>query len=160
VYAVGKAAYGCSSRTGRVTRLGSTGFCVGSQRIAPVTVIGELTAYGLETCGVDTGSSQIVVRRLSDARVLLTDPATTNPLGPESYSSVSSLVMRPDGAVAWIGVGNSIIHHSHDVEVHKATPASQSMLDSGASIEPSSLRLNGARLTWRHGSATRTASLR
>jgi len=160
VYAVGKSVYGCSGRTGKVTRLGASGPCVGSQHVGPAAVAGELAGYGLQSCGVDTGSSLVVVRRLSDGRVLVSQAATTQMLGPESYSSVGSLVLRSDGSVAWIGLGSSIIRHTRDVEVHRAAQHGQALLDSGTTIDPTSLRLHGSRMTWRHGKTTRSATLR
>ena len=159
VYATGPTIYGCSARTGRVTRLGTSGPCNAAQHVGPFAIAGQLAAYGLETCGVDTGSSQVVVRRLSDGKVLLSEPAITGSLGPESFSSVTSVVVTTGGAVGWIGSGSSIVRHSEVIEVHSADQHAQRLLDSGASIDGSSLRLHGSRLSWRHGGTTRSAKL-
>jgi hypothetical protein len=124
-----------------------------------VVVAGDLAAFGREECGVDTGSTEIVVRRLTDGRRLRIAAATTSP-GVESFQSVGSLVLQRDGAVAWIGDGSSIIRHAHKVEVYKAERNGPlKLLDSGLAVAPGSLRLHGSRLSWKHGGSTRTSSL-
>jgi hypothetical protein len=46
------------------------------------------------------------------------------------------------------------------IEVHAAAGGHDSVLDSGAGIDPRSLKLHGSTLTWRHDGATRRATLR
>ncbi len=160
VYARGNAVYGCSMRGTRVFRLGQRVTCLGAARIDPVVVAGELAAYGSERCGVDTGSTLVIVRRLTDGKQLRAAPATSPP-GVESFQFVRSLVLRGDGAVAWIGTGSSIVSHgSQKIEVHKAgRHGPVVLLDSGAGVRPSSLTLHGSRLTWRDGAGLRHATL-
>jgi hypothetical protein len=124
-----------------------------------VALAGTTVAYGLETCGVDTGSSEVIVRRLTDGRTLKTVAATTGPQAPESYQLVGSVVVKRDGALAWIGVDDSFIRHSQEVEVHRVDRRGEAELDSGAAIEHGSLRLHGSTLTWRDGAATKSATL-
>jgi hypothetical protein len=159
VFSLGHVVYGCFEKTGKRYEFGQTATCIGTPHAGPVTVAAELAAYGSERCGIDTGFAQVIVRRMSDGRQLRADSATTNPLGPESYSSVDSLVLRGDAAVAWIGVGTSLVGHTADIEVHRAGKHGQELLDSGAAIDRHSLRLHGSKLTWKHGSATRSAQL-
>jgi hypothetical protein len=159
VYSVGATVYGCSNPAGKSYRLGQTKNCIRTSLVGPVKVAGKLAAYGLESCGVDTGSTQVVVRRLSDGEQLLSDPAITSALLPESYQSVASLVLRGDGAVAWIAAAQSIVRHSKGVEVHKAAKATRGLLDYGPAIDPRSLTLRGSTLTWKHGQLTRSARL-
>jgi hypothetical protein len=151
--------FGCSLKGHKVFTLGQTTSCIRSRRVAPVTVAGELAAYGLEQCGVDAGLSNVVVRRLTDGVQLRSLPATTRPLGPESYQSVASLVLKSDGAVAWIGAASSIIRRGSYAEVHRADRRGQALLDSGAAIDPRSLRLHGSTFSWRHADFTRGSSL-
>ncbi len=160
IYALRQAVFGCSAHTGRRFRLGNATLCIGTQRVGPFAVTGELTAYGSERCGIDTGSTEVIVRRLSDGRQLTADRATSLPLGAESYQSVDSIALGADGDVAWIAVGNSIVMHRTDVEVHKQDRNGERLLDRGAGIHPASLRLSGSKLTWKHGSATRSAAFR
>jgi hypothetical protein len=153
-------AYGCALRTGKQYRLGQLASCVGSDRAGPFALAGELVGYGSERCGIDTGVSQVIVRNLADGRQLRAEPALTGALGPESYVSVDSAVLRADGAVAWIATGGSIVARGRTREVHRADATGRAVVDSGTAVDPSSLRLHGLRLTWKHGHAPRSAELR
>jgi hypothetical protein len=145
----------------RRLRLGSSTNCNLSALVGRVVVVGELVGYARTSCGVDTGSTSVIVRRLTDGRQLSAHAATTNPLGPESFDHVDSIVMTRAGAVAWIAEGNSLVAlHARDVEVHSADAAGSFLLDSGSAIQTGSLALHGSRLSWRHASATRSATLR
>ncbi len=160
VYVIGNKVWGCSMRGTGVFRLGQRATCQGAARIDPVIVAGKFAAYGSERCGVDTGSTVVIVRRLTDGKQFLAAPATSPP-GVESFQSVGSLVLRRDGAAAWIGTGRSIVGHgSGKIEVYKADRhGSVVQLDSGAGIRPGSLRLRGSELSWRDGTAVRHATL-
>jgi hypothetical protein len=161
VYVQGGAVYGCSDRTGRTTRLGQSRSCIATSRAGPAAVAGELAGYGLQTCGVDTGTAEVVVRRLSDGAVLRTQNATAGRRGPESYQSVGAIVVKSDGAVAWVGSAASIISHRAQLEVLAGDARGRTrVLDSGGAITPASLRLRGARLSWTDGGRTRSATLR
>jgi hypothetical protein len=161
VYSLHRAVYGCSQATGRRTKLGQTTSCIMAGLIAPVRVSGGLTAYGVERCGVDTGSASVVVLRLADGERLKADAAITGPVGPESHQSVDSLVLRRDGSIAWIAQSTSIMRQGQQqIEVHRDDRSERRVLDRGARIDPESLGLHGSRLTWKHGGATRSAQLR
>lgn len=157
VYALRQAIYGCDRGTRRTTKLGQTTTCVASARVDHLALAGDVVAYGLDRCGVDTGSASITVRRLSDGKRLHSFAALTG-AGPESYQSVTSLVVKPDGSVAWIATVHSIIVTSEGgaPEVH----ANGKLLEAGE-IELHSLRLHGSTLTWRDGAGKkRSATLR
>ncbi len=118
-------------------------------------------AYGLERCGIDTGYTQVLVRGLDNGAQLSSFASTVKPLPAEAYSMVESLVVKRDGAVAWIASAASIVGHGQpDIEVHSGRGSNAQLLDSGPTIDAGSLRLHGSRLTWRHGGATRSAVLR
>ena len=155
VYALDKAMYGCDRHTHATTKLGVTTNCIATDRVDHVALAGDVVAYGVDRCGVDTGSTTVMVRRLSDGKRLAGYAAVMGPIGPESYESVGSLVVKPGGAVAWIATANSIIGHGTRIEVD----ANGKVLDSGGAIDRSSLRLHGSTLTWRDGPATRSAAL-
>lgn len=160
VFAAHKSIFGCSRPARRVTRLGRAGSCLGGESfVERVALAGETVAYGDHRCGVDTGFTEVVVLRLTDGHRLVSYAATEQPLGPESISSVGSLVLTPGGAAAWIGVGSSIVGHTRDVEVRAGHGHASRLLDSGPQIQPGSLRLNGSHLTWHHGQTTRSATL-
>jgi hypothetical protein len=159
VFEQGTVVSGCSSKTGRTVRLGQTRTCLGQPRVGVVAVAGELTAYATQTCGVDTGAASLVLRRLSDGRQLGSYEAVSPPVGPESYRSVVAVVLRADGAVAWIGSASSIISHRSELQVQAVSGGAHRQLDRGPGIGPHSLRLRGTRLTWTDAGRTRSATL-
>src|ERR1035437_5494170 len=159
VYSLQGSVYGCAG-PGHRYRLGGVGNCISAHRVDPVTVAGVLAAYGLTSCGVDLGTTSVIVRRLSDGRRLVDDGANSLPLGAESYQSVDSLVLRAGGAGAWIAVGSSIVGHTRVVEVHVQDGTGNHLLDSGAAVRTGSLRLRGVKLTWLHGRKLHSATLR
>jgi hypothetical protein len=151
--------YGCSSHGVMTYTLGRSENCNVSVRVAPVTVTGNLAAYGAEQCGIDFGTTSVIVRRLTDGKQLADSPATSPP-GVESFQHVDSLVLKRDGAVAWIGDGSSIVGHGRRVvEVRKLDKQGLSVLDSGAGVHTGSLRLHRSTLRWHDGTQTRTATL-
>lgn len=159
VYQSGGWIYGCARGASQRYRLGNAQSCIRTGLAGPVGLVGVLAGYGLETCGVDTGTSEVVVQRLSDGRKLKTLAAFTGSVGPESHQQVRSIALRADGAVAWIAQASSIVRHSQATEVHRADRRGQATLDSGTAIGATSLRLHESKLTWRHGTVTRSATL-
>jgi len=161
VFAAGTSVYACSERTGRRTYLGQTRSCIRTPRIGVLAAAGDLAAYALQLCGIDTGRAQVIVRRLTDGRQVLSAPAFTGALGPESYTTVDALVLRADGGLAWIASGSSVVRPTRNREVHRRQHAGPSLLDAGVHIAPASLRLRGAsQVSWTDGGTARTATLR
>ena len=162
VYSQGGNVYGCAAGNSLDVKLGEARLCLGvTGRAGPaIALAGTLVAYPLEQCGVDTGSSSIFVRRLTDGRLRYHQSAWTLQIGPESYVTVGSIVVNRAGGVAWIASATSIVSRgAHGVEVAESSGAGVRKLDSGARIVAGSLALHGSRLTWRHGGATRAAKL-
>ena len=159
VYTVGRQVYGCAADGGgRRFVLGNTTLCIHSVVVQAVAVAGRLAAFGAETCGVDTGSTVVRVRRLTDGRTLFAYSATRAP-GPESYTTVSAIVTDQSGDVAWIARSSSIVRHAQSTAVYAAKGAVVRQLDAGAAIVPGSLRLSGTTVYWRSGSRRRSAPL-
>jgi hypothetical protein len=159
VYVQGGSVYGCATGSSHPVRLGGTGACPGSAHIGPVAVAGRKVAYASRTCGVDTSSSVVIVRRLSDGALLSSDSATMGPASPESFQSVGSVVVRSSGAVGWIGSADSILTHRNVIQVFERSGGSVRMLDQGPGIGNGSLKLSGSKLSWAHDGARRSASL-
>lgn len=161
VYSQGGSVYGCAAGGTVDVKLGGAIICLGiAGRAGPaIALAGTLVAYSLERCGVDTGSSSILIRRLTDGRLRYRQSAWTLGIGPESYVTVGSIVVNRAGNVAWIASAASIIRHGHGIEVAENSGAGVRRLDSGTGIVTGSLRLRGSRLTWLHGRATRSAKL-
>jgi hypothetical protein len=152
VYALHKAVYGCAGKTRY--RLGAVPSPLGEDFVSRVVVAGRLAAYASEISGYDFAWATVLVRNLADGKQLFDSPALSNQLTTgEGTQSVGSLVVRPDGNVAWIAKWEFL--SSPIVEVHRR----KGMLDHGRTILPGSLRLHGSLLTWKHGSTTRHASL-
>jgi hypothetical protein len=160
VYSWHGSVYGCVDATGQLRKLGGASVCNHLDgAVAPVRLAADIVAYGLERCGVDTGSSTVVIVNLVTGIRRGDLAASTLPVGPESYSSVTSLVLRRDGAAGWIARDGSLIGRHTTYEVHRFSSGKSVRVDSGSSIAPASLRLSGSVMTWQHGNATRSARL-
>jgi hypothetical protein len=159
VYELGKGVYGCTNRAGKSYRIGTSGFCTRADHVGPIAVSGQVAAYGVQRCGVDTGTGQVVVRNLAGGTIVRAAPATSRVPGPEAYQSVGAVVVKADGAVGWIGEARSIIGRGAVIEVHRYEARGQAKLDQGAGIALASLRLQGSQLSWTHAGHTRTATL-
>lgn len=164
VYSLNEVVYGCSAAHGKSFRLGHAMRSIAEARVNPVAVAGANAAYGLARFGIDTGRTSVVVRRLTDGNQLSEFPAT-QAVGAESFQTVGSLVVKADGAVAWIAMSFSIVGGGRGtVEVHAADAGGERVLASAPSrperIDPGSLRLRGSTLSWTDAGATRHATLR
>jgi hypothetical protein len=160
VYLARGLVYGCAHGAKHPYLLGQRASCLGGHaRVAPVELSGALVAYGSQRCGVDTGASTIVVRRLSDGSTLSQQPATTTPSGPEAYVMVTALVIAGDGDVAWISTSHSIVAGHSATEVHALDRHGLKLLDHGAAINAAALRLAHTKVSWKHGIAWRSATL-
>jgi hypothetical protein len=159
VYTSGHAVYGCARGGHRPIRLGSIGGCVGGSSVGQVAVAGKLAAYAVSRCGVDTSTSQVVVRRLTDGHQLSSRNATSGAVGPESQQSVGSIVVTSGGKVAWIASSASILTHRHNSQVIAASGGTVRVLDSGAGIVAGSLQLHNGTVSWTRDGARHTAGL-
>ncbi len=158
VYEQAGSVYGCASGIGGSHRLGSSGFTLRGPRIEMARVAGRIAAYGMSSPGVDTGYATVEVRRLSDGRLLARRPATTT-AGVEGFESVDAIVVRSDGAVAWIATARSIGSPRFVRQLQALDRRGLRLLDAGRALVPTSLRLRGSTLSWRHGASIRTAPL-
>jgi hypothetical protein len=160
VYVAGQVVYGCAATRGRRSyRLGTLMPCFSTPCVVKPRVVGKLVAYGSLHRGVDTGFTVVTVRRLSDGKRLVDDSATLASTGPESFSALDALVLKRDGAVAWISDSQSIVRPGKEVEVVKHDSAGQKLLDSGGGIQPTSLRLQGSTVSWVNAGVKRSAAL-
>jgi hypothetical protein len=121
-------------------------------------VAGRIAAYAVTTCGVDTGSATVVVRRLSDGARLFVH-AAADAAGPEGFVTVTTIVARPSGAVAWIARASTIVGHRNVTGVYARHGSGVTKLDSGNAIGLRSLRLSGSTISWQNGSGRRSARL-
>jgi hypothetical protein len=160
IYESGGNVYGCV--TGRHTYLlGQTSSRThpSHERVGPIALAGRDAAYGRALQGVDTLSMEVIVRRLDNGRTVHDVNAVKGPLGPEFFESVDALVVKADGAVAWMANGGSILAQESQTQVNRIDRRGEATLDSTAANVIRSLRLRGSRLSWRHGNALRTSIL-
>lgn len=154
VYARNGTVYGCAGKP--QYRLGSV-----REQCSPcfdlVAVSGTVAAYASTIIGYDSAVARVTVRSLEDGERLFDSPAMRADPRAEPDESVGSLVAKRDGHVAWIVVSRGIGGPSHRiVKVHRGDV----VLDRGRTIHPDSLKLHGTLLSWKHGTQTRTATLR
>jgi hypothetical protein len=159
VYALGDSVYGCAGGARSGYRLGLYVSCLRGPRVGPFALAGSLVAYGDERCGVDTGRTSVLVRRLTDGHQLAGAPALSVPLGPESYVTVTSIVLESDGHAAWIAAGRAIVAGHSATAVMALDGQGVHQLDRGTGISPGSLQWHGHIVRWRDGGRWRTARL-
>jgi hypothetical protein len=158
VYSYQGSVSACAAGAKRTYRLGGSRTCLRSDLVGTVAVAGGLAAYADERCGVDTGSTTVEVRQVASGRLQFTHQAGAV-AGPESYTSVGSIVVRSNGALAWIAQSHSIVAHRNATEVLARAGSGVRILGQGAGIDPASLRLAGSRVSWRQSGTRRSATL-
>jgi hypothetical protein len=159
IYESAGAVYGCTDSSGRSYLLAANQSRPGQPHITKQALAGVDAAYGETTSGVDTASATVTVRRLDSGKTVRKLAGMTQPVGPEAFQVVDSIVVRKDGAVAWIASAQSIVTHSTQIEVDRADRLGESALDTQHGIDSTSLRLRGSELSWQDAGATRTATL-
>lgn len=161
VYSLGHSVYGCTTTGRRPHRLAGAGVeaCLRAAEIGAISLAGAVAAYALRTCGIDTGSAEVVVRSLDSGRQLSVHAAIVSTTGAESFQTVGSIVLEPGGPVAWIASSSSIATHRRSTEVVAVTGKHMRVLDSGSGIDIRSLDRAGSTVTWLHGGARRSARL-
>lgn len=158
--------YGCSYKTKRTYLLGSVPSTAGGYEsgdggeVMLETLAGTMAAYETGLCGPETAGSVIVVRDLYDGKVVHCVPTGT-PAHPEpprtehgltvthvGIGPVESLVVKSDGAVAWIAQDAVEESLSYSYQVHVLDKNGSRVLAASTEIEPKSLALAGSVLYW------------
>jgi hypothetical protein len=159
VYSLGGKAYACLYSSGESYKLGSATLCIGAVRAGPFALAGGDVAYGATSCGIDFSTTEVIVRSLVSSRTLRKAPATNMSLG-EQEGGLQSLVLKADGSDAWIATEQSLGNKQRLLQLFRDDKSGLKLLDSGLGVPPSSLRLHGSQLTWRHDGTSRHATLR
>jgi hypothetical protein len=164
--------YGCSYKAKRFDLLGevpeSVGTPVGTRGVRLETLAGTMAAYE-EGSGGPTGASWLVdVRNLATGKLVHRVPSGT-PAHPEpprtehgltvthvGIGPVESLVVKSDGAVAWI-VQTS--RENGTYQVHILDKTGSRVVAEGPEVERHSLALAGSTLYWTQGGKPMSASL-
>ncbi len=83
-------------------------------------------------------------------------------IAPGCDGQVLRLVLKEDGAVAWIGINDlegDCRMGTKTLEVHALESAGESLLASGTNISPASLALAGSTVYWMQGETAHSATL-
>jgi hypothetical protein len=135
--------YACLFSTGKSRPLGrfQTDFGISNEALS-----GRFVAYQYLDCREDCSRSEVRVLDLK------TGAKRKSPKAGTGSGGITGLVVKRNGSAAWIReVGRSY------GEVHTFTASGESVLDSGAGIEPFSLALAGSRLYWTKDGLAATA---
>lgn len=148
-----RATYGCLESRKRPVRFVVPDFPTGYDQIR---LAGRFVAYvAYSDCAADfCDPNNVIVQDLSNARRSFAD-------GRLSVANVTSLVVRSNGAAAWIQTsfddnGTSLPGYSVVRAAYGQAPV---VLDTGTDIDPGSLALGGSTLYWTKAGAPVSAAL-
>jgi hypothetical protein len=163
---------GCAYGSRRSYVLGPIpyGDAAGAAGVFRQIVTGTTVAYEVfESSGYQEPRSRtdlVVVRDLRDGRVLHRVPtgvsASPSQAGNIGIGRTTGLVVKSDGAVAWIvGTGEELPNGEErgTLQVHAVDSTGNRVLASGGNIDPFSLALVGSRLYWMQGGVPESAVL-
>jgi hypothetical protein len=157
--------YGCRYRTNRFFRLADVGEPgLFSDRVEPRRLAGVFAGFA-GAYQEPAGEQHLAYVRAVDlrsGRARVREQALPD-AGPSESYRVTDLELRYTGGLAWIverrssveGPGSPVVSY----EVHKVDRGGPQRLDAGADVDPASLTLSGATISWRRGGLTRTAVL-
>ena len=109
--------------------------------------------------GEPRSENYVEVLNLGTGRVLHKVPTGTSSPSRVGFGAVAALLVKSDGAVAWIAGNNLGDEHPTSFEVHAVDKADNRLLASGPEIDPSSLALAGSTLYWTQGGKPMFTSL-
>ncbi len=154
-------AFAACTGTSRPVRLGGRLATPGLfRRMSTFRLAGHDVAFVVNDDGPGRSPATVRVIDLRARETISAHPATGRDSRPDRSDEVTSLVVRADGAVAWIAVTREGSAESSEREVDAARARRQTWrLDSGDGIANRSLRLHGRQLSWRHDGDRRSARL-
>jgi hypothetical protein len=158
--------YGCAYRTGRQRELGgppaqaAEGGPEKESGVLDPTLTGTVVAYAKSYYSpYGLTRNLVVVRDLRTGRLLHEVPDGT-PVKPEPGSEglgpVDAIVVKSDGAVAWIVRTDP---EEGMYQVHALDQTGSRVLSTGSDIAPNSLALAGSTLYWTQGGEPHSATL-
>ena len=110
--------------------------------------------------GLPERERYVEVENLRSGRLLRKVPTGTSSSNSVGVGPVVTLVVKSDGAVAWIaGNTKEAAEHATSYEVHAVDDTGNRLLSSGADIDPHSLALGGSTLYWTQGGKPMSAVL-
>jgi hypothetical protein len=161
--------YGCAYGRGKRYELGlppetGAGSPGGTSGSRLYTLAGPIVAFErYSTTELEPASryvEEIVVRDLRNGRVLHRLPTGIPTMPPKNgdvgIGGATAIVVKADGAVAWIVAVNGA---AVEYQVHAFDKTGNHLLASGSEIAPSSLALTGSTLYWLQGGKPMSATL-
>jgi len=153
-------AYGCVHGHKHAYALGAynpeclSGAFGGCASVEQLVLAGPIVAYG-EAFGDEHESSyRVFVRDLRTGRILHNVPTGTPNTPSRSMVGVGPatvIVVKNDGAVAWIAQSRPRTEPPAEYEVHALDSTGSRVLAAGPGVDPSSLALAGNTLYWTEG---------
>jgi hypothetical protein len=174
IYVKNGSVFGCVRANGRRAMLGYTNaaqYCFPDTcSVGPFSLAGALVAYGVDLHGRFGLHDRVVVKNLVRPRTLLDIPdGSFHPEDAQACGDgdpligigpVFAIVLRRDGATAWIAQRLCDSRYITSYEVHAASRSSPDrLLDASPDIAPTSLRLSGVAATWQDGAVLQRAPL-
>lgn len=145
----------CSYRTGRWTRIG-TDNCENAIEVEQVRFARRLLGVGLFSCGPRGAVSTFDVRRIRDGRRIR---RVRTAFTADAFKEATDLVLRGDGALAWILEIRDTASAPPRYEVRTSVSGTASTLVAeGADIAPGSLARAGSIIYWTQAGAPRSAT--
>jgi hypothetical protein len=159
IYSEGSVLYGCLGT--RQTRLGALRGTVPfpATRVALYALSNGYAGIDRVEMGVDTFNSTVSLVSLHTGATVATAPGTTPERRPESFITVTAMVVDAKGTLAWIGERSAIGVPAPAYEVHALNAAHDRLLASSPTIAATSLRLHGETISWSEGGRSRSATL-
>jgi hypothetical protein len=152
--------FGCANGSRRSFRLGPLpyGGPSGSGGVLPIALAGPVVAYGVgESYTSGHSFSEIWVRNLASGRVIHRMPnGSPAEHGDVGLGETTAIVVRRDGAVAWIARASAKLG---SIQVRAVDRTGSHLLAASPEIEPKSLALVGGGLRWTEGGRRFSASL-
>lgn len=149
--------YACRYKTGKKVKLGTYRNCSDFLSVGLFRLAGPYVAFESESCDLVAGKGSVKLVDLRTGVTKFSKQAAPVPLmSDEPDYGVQSLVLRPNGSLAWIGRYENTSgppNTNYFVQTKTAT------LDSGASIAGGSLAIAGSTLYWLKGGTPFTATL-
>jgi hypothetical protein len=137
----------------------------GSEDSREYTLAGPIVAYEeRSTTKLFPGArsiEEVVVRDLRDGRILHSLPTGTSATPPRNgdvgIGSTTAIVVKSDGAVAWIVATNT---RPYETQVHAVDATGSRVLAASSAIDGSSLALAGSTIYWTQGGVAMSGALR
>jgi hypothetical protein len=151
--------YFCSYRTRRRTMIGSDD-CFQSAQVELTRFSRRFLAVDINSCSPGVTTSELDLRRTRDGRRVRWVAAVPGPVVPFSAGDVTDLVLRGDGALAWIVAIFDTASSPPRYQVRTSLRGTGStLLAEGTDIASGSLALAGSTLYWTQAGAPRSTSL-